>query len=75
MERFRALTLSYCLACLAAGAVREMIPDGESRKVIKTLSGLYILLAVLHALGEAHPLDRQAFRGGVTVAPGAKLRD
>lgn len=60
MERFRALTLSYCLACLAAGAVREMIPDGESRKVIKTLSGLYILLAVLHALGAAGPLSLPA---------------
>ena len=35
----------------------------------------YVAEAVLHALGEAHPFDRQAFRRGVTVAPGAKLPD
>ena len=53
MQTFRTLTGAYCLACLAAGLVRELVPAGESRKVIKALSGLYILLAVLHAAGAA----------------------
>lgn len=33
----------------------------------------YVAEEVLALLGETHPFDRQAFRRGVTVAPGAKL--
>lgn len=57
MQTFRTLTGAYCLACLAAGLVRELVPAGESRKVIKAVSGLYILLAVLHAAGAAEEVS------------------
>lgn len=46
----------------------------EKRVVIVagTTNG-YVAEEVLALLGEAHPFDRQAFRRGITVAPGAKL--
>ncbi len=52
MNTFQSLTLCYGLACLTSGAVRELMPQAESRKVIKAVSGLYILLVLLHGAGD-----------------------
>jgi hypothetical protein len=49
---FQSITLAYCLACLTSGAVRELLPEADSRKVIKAISGLYILLVILHGAGD-----------------------
>ncbi|MCI2046674.1 MAG: hypothetical protein LKJ90_03020 [Faecalibacterium sp.] len=52
MNTFQSLTLCYGLACLTSGAVQEMMPQAESRKVIKAVSGLYILLVLLHGASD-----------------------
>lgn len=59
---------------LADAQFRRALYEKKVLIVAGTTNG-YVAEAALHALGEAHPFDRQAFRRGVTVAPGAKLPD
>ncbi len=50
MERFRSLTVAYTAACLVTGAFRQLMPESSGKKVIKAVTGLYILLTVLHGM-------------------------
>jgi hypothetical protein len=56
MDTFKAVTLAYCIGCISCGLLRELIPEESSRTVIKALSGLYILLVVMHGIKTVSPL-------------------
>ena len=51
MDRLQNLTFAYCIACIAVGIVRQITPQSSnSRRVIKAVTGLYILLTLLHCI-------------------------
>ena len=50
MEKVETLTVAYCVACLTAGMAQNIISSADSQKIIKAVSGLYILLTVIHCI-------------------------
>ena len=47
MQSLRSLVRTYCLACLVTGILQQFGPAGNSRKVLQSVTGLYLIAAVL----------------------------
>lgn len=53
MKAFQLLTASFCLACICAETVTLLAGSGWTRRCIKALAGLYILVVLLGMLADA----------------------
>ena len=50
MEQLKAAAAVFCTACICAELVGQLLGDTRGRRCIKGAAGLYILLALFHAL-------------------------
>lgn len=48
MHSFSALVRAYCLTCIFTGVLQEFFSSGSSRKVIQSVTGLYMIATLLH---------------------------
>lgn len=48
MHSFRTLVRAYCLTCIFTGVLQEFFSSGSSRKVIQSITGLYMIATLLH---------------------------
>lgn len=73
MDSFRTLTLLFCTACITTGLVRQAVPGLEAQQVIKTVCGLYILLAVLQGAQSVRSLEPADFLPSLQAESGASV--
>ncbi len=50
MEQLKTAAAVFCTACICAELVGQLLGDTQGRRCIKGAAGLYILLALFHAL-------------------------
>lgn len=48
MQSFRTLVRAYCLTCIFTGVLQEFFSSGSSRKIIQSITGLYMIATLLH---------------------------
>lgn len=69
MQTIRLAVKAFCAACITGGLIVRLVPGDGARKCIKAVAGLYIVVAVLHAFGNASPVWPQ--RKGRALLPAA----
>lgn len=55
-QSFEFLVRAYCLTCVSAGIIQEFFAPVGSKKIMRGITGLYMIATVLHCLG-AFSLD------------------
>lgn len=50
MQALRSVTAVFCIACICAEVLAQLAGEGWPRQCIKALTGLYILVVLVHAL-------------------------
>lgn len=50
MDGIRSVTITFCVTCICAEIVMQLIDDGWSRRVIKGVCGLYILVVLFRTI-------------------------
>lgn len=48
MQSFSTLVRAYCLTCIFTGVLQEFFSSGSSRKIIQSITGLYMIATLLH---------------------------
>ena len=51
-QSFQFLVRAYCLTCVSAGIIQEFFAPGGSKKIMRGITGLYMIATVLHCLGQ-----------------------
>lgn len=70
MDKIRTAVAVFCIACICAELVAQLVGDVRSKQGIKAAAGLYILLAVSNALPR---LDFDPFQFAVPQSAQADL--
>lgn len=50
-QSFEFLVRAYCLTCVSAGIIQEFFAPAGSKKIMRGITGLYMIATVLHCLG------------------------
>ncbi len=48
MHSFSALVRAYCLTCIFTGVLQEFFSSSSSRKVVQSITGIYMIATILH---------------------------
>ncbi len=48
MQSFSTLVRAYCLTCIFTGVLQEFFSSGSSRKIVQSITGLYMIATLLH---------------------------
>ena len=52
MQALQTLVHTYCAACLASGILQQFGPAGSGKKIMQSVTGLYLIAAVLLCSGQ-----------------------